>query len=59
MFMALNLPSDIAIKGVTFGTPRVGNSAWAALFDATVCIFTVTVSKQLKDTSSLYIDLRL
>ena len=34
--MALNLPSHIAIKGVTYGTPRVGNLAWAALFDATV-----------------------
>lgn len=36
MFMTLNLPSNIAIKGVTYGTPRVGNSAWATLFDATV-----------------------
>ena len=34
--MALNLPSSVAIKGVTYGTPRVGNAAWAALFDATV-----------------------
>ncbi|KAG1822826.1 Alpha/Beta hydrolase protein [Suillus subaureus] len=36
VFMALNLPSSIAIKGVTFGTPRVGNRAWAALFDSKV-----------------------
>ncbi|KAG2037862.1 Alpha/Beta hydrolase protein [Suillus americanus] len=36
VFMALNLPSSIAIKGVTFGTPRVGNPAWAALFDSLV-----------------------
>ncbi|KAG1751228.1 Alpha/Beta hydrolase protein [Suillus lakei] len=34
VFMALNLPSGIAIKGVTYGTPRVGNPAWAALFDS-------------------------
>ncbi|KIJ64648.1 hypothetical protein HYDPIDRAFT_181861 [Hydnomerulius pinastri MD-312] len=39
MFMALNLPSDIAIKGVTYGTPRVGNPAWASLFDATISDF--------------------
>ena len=39
MFMALNLPPNIAIKGVTYGTPRVGNLAWAALFDAIVRIF--------------------
>lgn len=36
--MAFNLPPDIAIKGVTYGTPRVGNLEWAAFFDATVCI---------------------
>ncbi|KAJ8586616.1 alpha/beta-hydrolase [Rhizopogon salebrosus TDB-379] len=36
VFMALNLPSNIAIKGVTYGTPRVGNPAWAALFDSLV-----------------------
>ncbi|KAI9573644.1 Alpha/Beta hydrolase protein [Boletus coccyginus] len=39
MFMALNLPSNIAIKGVTYGTPRVGNRAWAALFDETISDF--------------------
>ncbi|KAF9221636.1 alpha/beta-hydrolase [Gyrodon lividus] len=39
MFMALNLPSNIAIKGVTYGTPRVGNPAWASLFDATISDF--------------------
>ncbi|KAG2155985.1 Alpha/Beta hydrolase protein [Suillus bovinus] len=36
LFMALNLPSNIAIKGVTFGKPRVGNPAWATLFDSKV-----------------------
>ncbi|KAG1820718.1 Alpha/Beta hydrolase protein [Suillus variegatus] len=39
VFMALNLPSHIAIKGVTYGTPRVGNPAWAALFDSLVSDF--------------------
>ncbi|KAF8133739.1 alpha beta-hydrolase [Boletus edulis] len=39
MFMALNLPPGIAIRGVTYGTPRVGNSAWTALFDATISDF--------------------
>ncbi|KAG1906642.1 Alpha/Beta hydrolase protein [Suillus fuscotomentosus] len=39
VFMALNLPSHITIKGVTFGTPRVGNPAWAALFDSLVSDF--------------------
>ena len=36
VLMALNLPSNIQIQGVTYGTPRVGNSAWATLFDSTV-----------------------
>ncbi|KAI6027657.1 Alpha/Beta hydrolase protein [Pisolithus microcarpus] len=36
IFLALNLPSGISIKGVTYGTPRVGNPAWASLFDSMV-----------------------
>ncbi|KIK93724.1 hypothetical protein PAXRUDRAFT_33881 [Paxillus rubicundulus Ve08.2h10] len=39
MFMALNLSPNVAIKGVTYGTPRVGNAAWASLFDATISDF--------------------
>ncbi|KAH7911717.1 Alpha/Beta hydrolase protein [Hygrophoropsis aurantiaca] len=39
LFMALNLPADIAIQGRTYGTPRVGNPAWATLFDATISDF--------------------
>ncbi|KAI6030939.1 Alpha/Beta hydrolase protein [Pisolithus orientalis] len=35
LFLALSLPSNIAIKGVTYGTPRVGNPAWASFFDST------------------------
>ena len=34
--MTLNLPSSVHVKAVTFGTPRVGNPAWATLFDSKV-----------------------
>lgn len=54
--MALNLPSNIAIKGVTYGTPRVGNPAWAALFDATVCLSTFPPQS---NSTFITIDLRL
>ncbi|EKM49514.1 uncharacterized protein PHACADRAFT_265032 [Phanerochaete carnosa HHB-10118-sp] len=36
LFMAMNLPSSIHIKGVTYGTPRVGNPDYATFFDSTV-----------------------
>jgi hypothetical protein len=36
LFMKLNLPDDIAIKGVTFGTPRVGNQAFVDFFDSKI-----------------------
>ncbi|KAI0076704.1 alpha/beta-hydrolase [Panus rudis PR-1116 ss-1] len=36
LFMKLNLPSSIHIKAVTFGTPRVGNPAFAQFFDSQV-----------------------
>ncbi|KAI0927235.1 hypothetical protein AcV5_007823 [Taiwanofungus camphoratus] len=36
LYMALNLPSNIHVKGVTYGTPRVGNAAYATLFDSMV-----------------------
>jgi predicted lipase len=36
LYFRLNLPSNIAIKGVTFGTPRVGNPDWASFFDSKV-----------------------
>ncbi|TFK44798.1 alpha/beta-hydrolase [Crucibulum laeve] len=36
LFLTLNLPSDTSIKGVTYGTPRVGNPAFAQLIDAKV-----------------------
>ncbi|KAL4069869.1 Alpha/Beta hydrolase protein [Scleroderma yunnanense] len=36
VFLSLNLPSGTSIKGVTYGKPRVGNPAWAALFDSQI-----------------------
>jgi hypothetical protein len=38
--MKFNLPVDTTIRGVTFGTPRVGNRAWATFFDSHVSDFT-------------------
>jgi Lipase (class 3) len=38
--MTLNLPVGTTIQGVTFGTPRVGNRAWATFFDSRVSNFT-------------------
>jgi hypothetical protein len=37
--MKFNLPKDTTIRGVTFGTPRVGNEAWATFFDSEVADF--------------------
>ena len=39
MFFTLNLPSSVHVKAVTYGTPRVGNPAWAAFFDSKVSDF--------------------
>ncbi|KAI0345760.1 alpha/beta-hydrolase [Trametopsis cervina] len=36
LFFTMNLPSSIHVKGVTFGTPRVGNAQYAAFFDSQV-----------------------
>ncbi|KAF9785227.1 Alpha/Beta hydrolase protein [Thelephora terrestris] len=36
VYLRLNLPSSVAVKGVTYGTPRVGNPAWANWFDSQV-----------------------
>ena len=38
--MALNLPASVHVKAVTYGTPRVGNLAFAAFFDSQVADFT-------------------
>ena len=37
LFLTLNLPADIHIKGVTYGTPRVGKKDFVQLFDDKVC----------------------
>ncbi|KAI0360314.1 alpha/beta-hydrolase [Trametes cingulata] len=34
LFFTLNLPSNIHVKSVTYGTPRVGNPAYASFFDS-------------------------
>ncbi|KAF8264764.1 Alpha/Beta hydrolase protein [Lactarius quietus] len=40
LFMKLNLPEGTTVRGVTFGTPRVGNPAWATYFDSQIANFT-------------------
>ncbi|KAH9029130.1 alpha/beta-hydrolase [Lactarius hengduanensis] len=40
LLMKLNLPADTTVRGVTFGTPRVGNPAWATYFDSQIADFT-------------------
>ncbi|KAH9935089.1 alpha/beta-hydrolase [Epithele typhae] len=39
LHMTLNLPSSIHVKSVTYGTPRVGNPAYASFFDGKVADF--------------------
>ncbi|KAN0118544.1 Alpha/Beta hydrolase fold [Russula decolorans] len=46
LFMTLNLPEGTTIRGVTFGTPRVGNKAWATFFDSQVSNFTRVNNKR-------------
>ncbi|EIW78156.1 alpha beta-hydrolase [Coniophora puteana RWD-64-598 SS2] len=36
LYLTLNLPSNIHIKGQTYGTPRVGNPAYASSFDSRI-----------------------
>lgn len=38
--LTLNLPEGTNIRGVTLGTPRVGNPAWSTYFDSQVSNFT-------------------
>ncbi|KAH9950599.1 Alpha/Beta hydrolase protein [Amylocystis lapponica] len=40
LFLVMNLPSNIHVKSFTFGTPRVGNPAFATFFDSLVTDFT-------------------
>ncbi|KAF5322219.1 hypothetical protein D9619_001889 [Psilocybe cf. subviscida] len=39
LFLTLNLPSSASVKSVTYGTPRVGNPAFASFFDSKVANF--------------------
>ncbi|KAI0777310.1 alpha/beta-hydrolase [Trametes elegans] len=39
LYFTMNLPSSIHIKAVTYGTPRVGNPAYATMFDSKVSDF--------------------
>ncbi|KAF8877646.1 alpha/beta-hydrolase [Gymnopilus junonius] len=39
VFLMLNLPKSASVKGVTYGTPRVGNAAFAKLVDGKVPSF--------------------
>lgn len=40
LFMKLNLPAGTTVRGVTFGTPRVGDAGWATFFDSQIADFT-------------------
>lgn len=44
LFLTLNLPSSTSIKAVTYGTPRVGAPAFAALIDSKVMCFSRSYS---------------
>ncbi|KAI0746036.1 alpha/beta-hydrolase [Earliella scabrosa] len=37
--LRMALPADVAVDAIVFGLPRVGNSAWADLFDSLVPTF--------------------
>lgn len=51
LFMTLNLPSNVHVKAVTYGTPRVGNAAWASFFDSHVS--SIPCEMHLSGTSSM------
>lgn len=36
IYLRLNLPRSVTVRGVTYGTPRVGNLAWANWFNSKV-----------------------
>ena len=36
--LRMALPSDVAVSSVVFGLPRVGNQAWADLYDTLVSV---------------------
>jgi hypothetical protein len=47
LMFRLHLPAAVAIKAVTFGTPRVGNQAYANFFDAHLLGSFVRVNHEL------------
>ncbi|KAG8733813.1 hypothetical protein FRC11_001975 [Ceratobasidium sp. 423] len=46
LFLKLNLPPTVAVKGVTYGQPRVGNPAFANWFDQTIRDFSRVTNKK-------------
>ncbi|CAE6496739.1 unnamed protein product [Rhizoctonia solani] len=46
LYLKLNLPSNIAVKGVTYGQPRVGNPEFANWFDQTISDFSRVTNKK-------------
>ncbi|KAJ1306384.1 hypothetical protein OPQ81_007389 [Rhizoctonia solani] len=46
LYLKLNLPSGISIKGVTYGQPRVGNPAFADWFDQKIHDFSRVTNKK-------------
>ena len=55
LFLTLNLPSDSSIKAVTYGTPRVGNTAFARLIDAKVCNGKISAGLTIYQETAAYV----
>ena len=45
LYFTLNLPTDTSVKGMTYGTPRVGNVEFAHFFDAKASLFQKFICK--------------
>jgi Lipase (class 3) len=45
LYFTLNLPSNVAVKAITYGTPRVGNPAYASYFDDMVSLFFLIIAR--------------
>ncbi|KAG9104248.1 hypothetical protein FRC06_004232 [Ceratobasidium sp. 370] len=46
LYFKLNLPSNVAIKAVTYGLPRVGNTDFASLIDSKITDFSHVTNKK-------------
>jgi pimeloyl-ACP methyl ester carboxylesterase len=61
LMLRLNLPSSVAVNAVTFGTPRVGNQAYANFFDSKLLGNFVRINHEFDPipvrTSRLYVEL--